>query len=229
MKGQVLTIEADSVAKAWEKAIAMAPSDLSVRKDNILSPEKKAKERAFADTEEEAYKKAMAYVHPDAQIIEKKIVFSATNKSILTKAPDEATARKLVAKKIDGSASIKSITLTKQGKSFLGIWIKLNHYTFEVYQPYVVEVIYWGGAKINLVFGGDNCAKCSRTWDDLENHFAELSTRGAFLYGDGVPLLLYCEKCRQSFCSSCQINLGKDSGCPNCNNALHAWDNELHV
>lgn len=225
MKNQKVRITADSVASAKEKAKAMTPSGLSIRKEKVIRTEnQRVSERATADTEEDAFKKAKGRIQSGTEILEEKVVHAPSHKSITTKAPDENTAKASVAKMVDSTASIKSIKLSKHGKSFFGVWKSPNCYTVEVFQPLVVEVTYRPKAEIEVVFGGNKCAKCGRTWDGLERQFAEAKARGTFIYGEGVPVLLYCEKCRKSFCGSCQADLGMDSGCPDCNNPLYAWE-----
>jgi len=64
------------------------------------------------------------------------------------------------------------------------------------------------------------CAKCHRTENEIRAGFEAARGRGVVVIGDLDHVLLYCDNCGKSFCGSCQIDLGYDSGCPICNKAL---------
>lgn len=64
------------------------------------------------------------------------------------------------------------------------------------------------------------CAKCGSTESSLYNAARIAKSRGAFVYGEDWPLLLYCDHCKEYFCGRCQIDLGMNSGCPECQQIL---------
>jgi hypothetical protein len=128
------------------------------------------------------------------------------NQKVHITADSVALAKKKAKDITPSSLSIRKVKIMSKGKVFWGLWKSGKK------------------AKIEVVFGGNKCAKCGRTWDGLERHFAEAEARGTFVYGSDVPVLLYCEKCGKSFCGSCQADLGMDSGCPDCKNPLYGWE-----
>lgn len=66
----------------------------------------------------------------------------------------------------------------------------------------------------------DVCAGCGRTRSQIEADLAEAKRRGMLIYGEGSPVLLYCDNCNKAWCGGCQVDLGWNSGCPICRKAL---------
>jgi hypothetical protein len=221
MRNQRVTITADTLELARNKAKSMIPHGLKIRKEKIIFTGNETKsERGIADTEEDAFKVAMQRISPEAHILQKKSINSSSQSIMSIKAFDEKSAKSSLEGMADKTVTIKSIKLDSKGKNILGLWKTPNLYSIEVFQPFVVEVSYRPKCEIEVVFGGNACGKCGRTWDGLESHFAAAKAKGAFIYGEGSPVLLFCDKCNQSYCGGCQADLGIRSGCPNCRQAI---------
>ncbi|MGZ5419655.1 MAG: hypothetical protein ACXWES_03970 [Solirubrobacterales bacterium] len=66
----------------------------------------------------------------------------------------------------------------------------------------------------------DKCGKCGRKRKDIAKEFDEMRKRGIRVFGTEV--LLWCDNCKKWFCGRCQVDLGMDSGCPNCGSTLQS-------
>ncbi len=65
----------------------------------------------------------------------------------------------------------------------------------------------------------DKCGKCGRKRKDIVKEFQEMMKRGVRVFGN-PEVLLWCDDCKKWFCGRCQVDLGQDSGCPNCRRVL---------
>jgi hypothetical protein len=65
------------------------------------------------------------------------------------------------------------------------------------------------------------CAKCGRTEDEIRKYFDDAKKKkGVVVIESGSGFLMYCTHCKKAFCGRCQIDLGFEAGCPECEAAL---------
>ncbi|WP_309493143.1 hypothetical protein [Candidatus Hecatella orcuttiae] len=136
----------------------------------IISDGKPKTIRSVAQTVEEAFEKARKDVPADGEVLDKKVYLSSGKKEFTIEALDEEDAKKRAKKRIDDTASLRSVELASPGrKGVFGIGRKLSIYKVQVFQRAVVEIIYKKKAKIitTVVTPGDRLEEFERLVTEL--------------------------------------------------------------
>lgn len=169
MDEYIFEVEAESLEEAKAQVKDRIPNGLTLISEKILHDGKSNTVKAIAETVENAYLKAESEIPNDAHIIKKKELTAPKVEEITFESEDDHKARIYAEKQLDGSALLKNLKLTFQGKKgFLGIGKKLNQYCAEILQQAIVEVTYKTKAKISVQAG-----KRLTNWVDFLNVMKE--------------------------------------------------------
>ncbi len=156
---KTMEIEAESLEEARKQVQSRMPQGFRLLSENVLSDGKPKTVKTSADTEEAAFAKAQSEIPTNADVLEKKELYSLGQQVIAVEASDEQSAMRQIKK--DRNATIlgplKLVTLGKKG--FLGIGRKPNQYEAEVVQQAVVEVTYRTKAKVSVKIGKEEATR----------------------------------------------------------------------
>ena len=155
MTKKTLDIEADTLEDAQNQVNSQIPDGFSILNQQVITDGLPQTVKAFAETTETAFEKALSEIPKNADIVEKEEITTPERRVIYVDAIDENSAdqsgRWTARQEFGGLAIVQSIKLVAPGRQgFLGIGAKLNKYEVVILQQASIKITYKTKAKLRV-------------------------------------------------------------------------------